>query len=107
MAINLMGKVIKFGYENQFFNVLIPIKSLKQLIQASEELINQGARFHSELSYEISTESIFCIFKPNNAPNIILELPVKFKPYSDKFRKYETKCRELFEQYFRAKNLNP
>jgi len=106
MAVSLMGKVIDWKDAGPYLNVLQPIKSLKELIQAGQELVNQGCRYDPEMSYELSTESIVCIFNPQNSPPIILDLQVKYKPFSSKFKRYEEECRKTFETLFTKSSIN-
>jgi hypothetical protein len=99
MVVNLIGRVIGWKDSGPYFNVLHKVKNLKELVQAVQELVAQRCKYDPELSYEISTESIVAIFKPPEAPKIILELPVKYKPFSNKFKRYEEKVRKIINQY--------
>lgn len=102
MAIKLKGKVITYGNAGPYFNFLQEVKNLKDMVECGKELMEQGHAYNEEKSYEISGESVICIFEGNKGPGIILELPVKHKPYSKELKAYEKRCREHLEHYFRA-----
>ena len=107
MSVNLMGKIIRWGDEGPHLNVLHQVKNLKELVQASKELINQDCIYDPTLSQEISTESIVFIFKPLNSPDIILDLPVKkYRPFSEEFRRYEWFCRVLIKNIYEQHHKN-